>query len=550
MFEAIQKAYELLLPIIDNEQEMRIFDVSGVEDDKEGNITGGCSNSAEGFTGGRSQMETLQLLVKTQILICKRFETDIGKYKYPAYQILLSCLKLTSSCRESREKDDCGDHIFSSSFCTERRALFVRDSVELIFRTCLVSPLNAEELVTESGIAILYSIFDFYLHAGSLLEKRTGNDSDRVSDETVHEILSLVVHTIAGVAYYESGRCAIESLPNLSEFCLNWRRCIDGKYLSKTKQATDLLLKKFAVEGVANMAKSGILQNALVGSGILWPLGRFLLGFDPTLDESSVSRDNTDDDIGVSQASSNTLARLSARALGMLSGFLQQDPKLATPRNLEVQAAMNTILTSPIALLLRNKRTSEILRTLNTNLESPAKIWNIEMRGELMNLLSTVEVNRPEGKVQTLSEELDGLFGFEYRTLKDELQIGGIYVRVFNKIGLENGSLRDVIDPGLFAKELINYIARCINDCDDLPEGWIELDLSETNVGECIVSNTSLRTVPITDRRFIMVISALRLLIRADSPIDDVLYIPSVLLSLLELPQDSEVRYCYAVKLL
>ncbi|MGK3739154.1 MAG: hypothetical protein ACI90V_006001, partial [Bacillariaceae sp.] len=331
MFEATQKAYELLLPIIDNEQEMRIFDVSGVEDDKEGNITGGCSNSAEGFTGGRSQMETLQLLVKTQILICKRFETDIGKYKYPAYQILLSCLKLTNSCRESREKDDCGDHIFLSSFCTERRALFVRDSVELIFRTCLVSPLNAEELVTESGIAILYSIFDFYLHAGSLLEKRTGNDSDRVSDETVHEILSLVVHTIAGVAYYESGRCAIESLPNLSEFCLNWRRCIDGKYLSKTKQATDLLLKKFAVEGVANMAKSGILQNALVGSGILWPLGRFLLGFDPTLDESSVLRDNTDDDIGVSQASSNTLARLSARALGMLSGFLQQDPKLATP---------------------------------------------------------------------------------------------------------------------------------------------------------------------------------------------------------------------------
>jgi hypothetical protein len=40
-----------------------------------------------------------------------------------------------------------------------------------------------------------------------------------------------------------------------------------------------------------------------------------------------------------------------------------------------------------------------------------------------------------------------------------------------------------------------------------------------------------------------MVMSALRILIRADSHIDDVVYVPSVLLSFLELPQDSEVRY-------
>ena len=269
MFEAVQRAYELLLPIIESGQELRIFDAPGVEGDEDGNL---CLNSAEGFSGGRSQMETLQLLVKTQILICKRFETEIGKYKYPAYRLLLSCLKLPNSCREAREKVDQEGLIFSSTFFTERRALFVRDSLELIFRTCLVSPLNAEELVSESGIIILYSVFDFYLHAGNLLDKRTGDISGKVSDEIVHEILSIVVHTIAGVAFYESGRCAIEALPNLSEFCINWRRCIDGKYLSKTKKANDYSLKKFAVEGAANMARSGILQKALVGSGIIWPL--------------------------------------------------------------------------------------------------------------------------------------------------------------------------------------------------------------------------------------------------------------------------------------
>ena len=45
---------------------------------------------------------------------------------------------------------------------TEQRALFVKDCLELIFRSCLVSPLNAEELVFESGMTVLYSIFDFY----------------------------------------------------------------------------------------------------------------------------------------------------------------------------------------------------------------------------------------------------------------------------------------------------------------------------------------------------------------------------------------------------
>ncbi len=540
MFEAVQKAYELILPIIEKGQELGVLDAAtgGVKDESL------FANAAEGLSGGASQMETLQLLIKTQILICKRFETEIGKYKYPAYQLLLSCLEMPESCVVARNELDQKEIIFSTPLFTEKRALFVKYCLELIFRSCLVSPLNAEELVSESGIAVLYSIFDFYLHAGSMLEERDGNVSGAVSDDTVFEILSIVVHTIAGVAFYESGRHAIEMLPNLSEFCINWRRCIDGKYLSKTKKSNDSSLKKFAVEGIANMARSSVIQKELVGSGIIWPLGKFLLGYDPTLDESCIARDGLEDDIGISQASSNILARLSARALGMLSGCMQ-DPKLITPKNPELQSALNIILTVPIAILLRNKRTSEILRILNTNVEFPDKIWNIEMRSELINFLSCMESKRPETKVQTLSDEFGGVSEFSYSALKNELQIGGVYVRVFNKIGAEKGILRDVQNPTHFAKELVNYVARCINKYDDLPEGWIELSIAQSDVEKEVMSGSLLKTVPITDRRFVMVMTALRILVRADSAIDDVVFIPSVLLSLLELPQDSEVRNKY-----
>ena len=328
MFEAVQKAYELILPIIESGQELKVFDPSDRSGD-DGNVV---SRIADGFAGGTSQMETLQLLIKAQILICKRFEVEIGKYKYPAYQLLLSCLKMPDSCIKARNDVDQKELIFSTTFFTERRAFFIKDCLELVFRTCLVSPLNAEELVAESGISILYSIFDFFVHAGGMLEERTENMSGMVPDDTIFEILSIVVHTIAGVTFYESGRRAIEALPNLSEFCTNWRRCLDGKYLSRTTMSTDSALKKFAVEGVANMARSAILQKQLVGAGIIWPLATFLLGYDPTLDDSSIVRDGLEDDIGISQASSNTLARLSARALGMLSGCMQ-DPKLTTPKN-------------------------------------------------------------------------------------------------------------------------------------------------------------------------------------------------------------------------
>ena len=168
------------------------------------------------------------------------------------------------------------------------------------------------------------------------------------------------------------------------------------------------------------MGRSSRLQNELIASGIIWPLGKFLLGYDPTLDEASISRESLDDDVGVSQASSNMQARLATRALGMLSGFLQ-DPKLASPVNVELQTALKAILTSPVALLLRNKRTGEILRTLNTNVESPSRIWNVGMREELMKMLSSMEVNRPESSTQSPTDELAGLAGFAVNSARGDM---------------------------------------------------------------------------------------------------------------------------------
>ena len=311
----------------------------------------------------------------------------------------------------------------------------------------------------------------------------------------------------------------------------------------------DSLIKKFALEGVGNLAKSAELQSKLIGAGIVWPLGKLLLGYDPTLEQVSGSRDGQDDDIGISQAASNEQARLSARALGMLSGSLQ-DASLKSPQNEPLSFALGKLLTTPVALLLRNKRTSEILRTLNTIVETPARIWNIGMRTELSTFLEIMEKERPEDTNRSVEDELAKVSDFSYSALKDELRIGGVYVRVFDRMGADRDALRDIHNPGIFAKHILDFIARSINDSNDLPKGWVELTLPVDNESEKEDGDeeSALASVPIRDKRFVMAITALKILVRVDGLIDDVLCddstrIASVLLSLLELPQDSEVRF-------
>ena len=119
-------------------------------------------------------------------------------------------------------------------------------------------------------------------------------------------------------------------------------------------------------------------------------------------------------------------------------------------------------------------------------------------------------------------------------------------MRVFDKLGTNREALREIHDPTLFAKYLTDFIARSINASDDLPPGWVKLPMSVVE-GDSASLDSGLGCVPIRDRHFVKSLTALRILVRMDGLIDDVLCetstsVPSVLLSLLELPQDSEVR--------
>lgn len=551
MFEAIQAAYELLLPVVESGAKIV---ASSSESDVTNNANEDATttdNSSEGLGGGNAQMQSMHLLIKTQVLLCKRYADEMSKYKYPTYRMLLTCLQIPASCQSYLGSEP--NSLVASCMVKTGRASFVQTAVELLFQTCLVSPLNAEELIAEGGMPVLDSLLDFYVNAACILandDRRKEIARDQLeliaSGKAVLDIITHLVHTIAGIAFYDNGRDAILSLTDPSRLCVNWRRCIDGKFVgSKSSRDETSSIKKFALEGIAHMARSREIQDLLTGSGVVWPLTRKLLGYDPTLETVSTKHDGQDD-VNMSQASSNSQARLSARALGLLCGVMR-DPALASPPNEALFNAMQQLLTGPIGRLLRNKRAEELLHTLNSNIETPVRIWNVRLREELSDFLITMENDRVGVGFRPVEDELKPAMAFEYQALKNEITIGGVYLRVFNTIGGGREGLREISDSTNFAKEIITFVARSLNENTDFRNRALSLNFANDEVPKTdSMSKQEIRSVSLSDPRFLMAVTALRLLVRVDGLIDDVLcddtiHGSSVLLSLLELPLDSEV---------
>jgi DnaJ family protein C protein 13 len=526
MFESIQKSYEILQLFLESGE--KIPSISDSELKTESRY-----DQEIVFPTSNSQMQTMLHLVKTQIMICRRYEREMSRHSYPAYSVLFRCIELPKNIHEYTENNA----ILTSLFATSDRASFIQRVVELIFRTCLISPQNSEALVAEHGVPLLVCLLDFYVkvaqaYVASSPDPVAASTEKIVSVDTIAEIISHVVHTLSGVAFFPTGRDAIKSLPMLSEFLINWRRCLDESiFESKNDMALDSEMKRYALEGISYMAKDAKLQECLIGCGLVWPLLRYSLLYDSTL-EQTIQDINSSDDVGFSVASINVAARHSIRALGVLSGLFGDD----SPSNPALVVALDQLLTSPITRMLRNQRTGGILQVLNSTIERADILWNNQMRNQLEAFLRKIEKERPKSSCRTVEEELQPVTDFVYSVVGEEVIVGGIYIRFFNRGGKE--SLTYIDDPTRFFMSVTSYIAKSLNHAEHSFE-WIKIPVEDEQSMDFCPSLKS--------QIFLHVLNALRILCRIDRLIDDVFcqtpnIAPSVLISLLELPLDSEVR--------
>ena len=131
-----------------------------------------------------------------------------------------------------------------------------------------------------------------------------------------------------------------------------------------------------------------------------------------------------------------------------------------SPPNNEVQSALRNLLTEPLAKLLRNEDPGELLLALNENVEKCNKIWNLSMRQELLEFVRRINNQRTPGFVEN---DLNVASNFYFTRTRDEIMLGGIYVRVFVK----TAEIAEIENPSLLCKELLYFLNSCLMDSSD-----------------------------------------------------------------------------------
>ena len=449
MFETLQKSYELLLRVLENGEKIHV----GTADVSDGT----------GSLNMISTMEKMRLLIKAQLLICRRYEADMKKLKYPSYKVLLDCLRLPVDFPNVDPKSEPKSYT-SHAWAQLDQAEFVQSGVELIFRTCLISPQNAEAIVAQSGLFILCSLLRGMLNlvaAINVLELTKGG----TKAETFFDTILYCLRTISGILFFDHGREAIfESQDTCGTLMQIFFECIEKSTFARSEPKAAMITHA-ALEGMCHLAQDAKRHRAIVEHGLLWPLiGRILL-YDVSVENS------TEPHIDVHNVSSasNAHASLAVQILGDSCVPILKD-------------SLDILFTRPLSELLRTKRYKEFLRLVNSNVEEAYVIWNASMRSQLEVLVRNETMRRlSKPGIRTVEEEMGCLSSHHYEALVNEVVIGGVYVRVFNKAGEDaiNG-VNNVTD---FATALINFSKNEIGERAQNQDDETALEMLNLSIG-------------------------------------------------------------------
>ncbi|KAL3317070.1 DnaJ subfamily C member 13 [Cichlidogyrus casuarinus] len=115
----------------------------------------------------------LQLIIRAQSIIYKRYRLLLAPHKYAGYPMLLKTIKL--------ETED--DNLFAraEANCASgegTNAVLLADATELVYETVATSALNAEEMRREGGILDLQEAFS---RCASMLSPKTTKPEDMIA---------------------------------------------------------------------------------------------------------------------------------------------------------------------------------------------------------------------------------------------------------------------------------------------------------------------------------------------------------------------------------
>lgn len=371
-----------------------------------------------------TDMLNVVLLIKTQNIVYRRFPNKISDQKYPAYALLISILHAPSS---------------PQVLPTGQDAELLRAGVMLMYHSTHVSPLNAGEFVKAGAVGKLYTIVSYAIQAVVLPENAAEANVTAAGPNSplLADLLTYGFKTFTAVSQMEIGREAILNLCPLFA---------EDMYRLLAMNVRFPMAIENCIEVISRCCTSEELQKSFIAAGLIWRLVPLILAYDGTVQD-----DYTDETqrIAHNQIAANMHAIVATKALGRLGGYMFNE--LASPKQESVQRCLGKLLTPPLAKLLRNRLPWDLLQALNENVEKTTKIWNVGMRKEMIDFITKVDKERVAGSSE---EDLQVCETFQFSALKEELAIGDVYVRVFNK----TGETVDIDDPTKFCMDLIAFI--------------------------------------------------------------------------------------------
>lgn len=371
------------------------------------------------------QLWRLLLLLKGQCILYRRYGDVLQPFKYAGYPMLLNAITV--------DKDD-------SNFLSAERAPLLVAASELTWLTCVSSALNGEELVRDGGVPLLATLLSRCMYVVQPSTPPT---------EPSAMIVTNAMQTFACISQFASAR---SEMLHCAGFVEDVVHCTELEFATAAVDA--------ALQTVALLTASSELQDNLLKAGVLWYLLPLLLQYDSTAEENGAAEAHG---VGSNvQIAKNTHAVLSARALARLAGY--DGDELTTPYNPTAANSLKALLTPKLSDMLNDDLSKELLSNLISNLESPEIIWNSATRAELLKFVDQQRACQcPDGSYDMQEAQL-----FKYKSLSKEIQVGSVYLRVYN----EQPDF-EISQPESFCAALLQFLWKLLEDRKKIRESNI-----------------------------------------------------------------------------
>lgn len=124
-----------------------------------------------------------------------------------------------------------------------------------------------------------------------------------------------------------------------------------------------------------------------------------------------------------------------------------------SPQNIVVKSILDILLTPFISNKLAVEPEHEVLKTLTQNTRNPYLIWDNSTRAQLLDFLEFQRQNSSKEQFGDITDIYNTTSKFVYDATRDELKIGGVYIRIYNEM-----PAYPIQNPKMFVLDLLEYL--------------------------------------------------------------------------------------------